>query len=127
MLSPQLNISRFISGHDSAWAGGKRQQADQLQHILLSTEAERRHRPHLVGLSIHSGVDEQSNLSGKLDELQVQTLSQGRIYIQNYRGKRWSQEAVPAPSSCVSLPRHCTSWTLSLLLSKKGLPQWLSR
>lgn len=34
------------------------------------------------------------SLSEKSDELQVQTLSQGRICIQNYRGKRWSQKAL---------------------------------
>lgn len=38
ILSPAEISSRFISGSDSAGAG--KAQGDQLQHILLSTEAE---------------------------------------------------------------------------------------
>lgn len=78
MLSPQV---KYQPAHlsDSAWAGGQSQQSDQLQRFLLSKYAERCHRPTPGGAEWGSDVAKQSSLSGKLGELQVQTLSQGRI------------------------------------------------
>ena len=115
---PSWNISRFISGSDSAWAGGRGSRA--INYNASCPPQKLRDAPRLVGLSIRSGVDEQSNLSGM--SCRFKLFLKEEFISKITEARDGASRPVPAPSGCVSLPGH---WPLGASVyssGKKGFP-----